>query len=114
MALTFANSNAFTVALNGKRDKLIHLLPLLNDLPQSLTVPDGVREMLVDKVTSRCDALFKKERRHVDVQRRAVCLVVYPYSNIFLTMLNCTIPHLPRCLPQIETAYLISNFVHEA
>jgi hypothetical protein len=63
--MTFAFSNVFTVAFQNTP-------PLLKYLPQSLTVPDGVQQMLVDKVTSRCDALFKQEKHHVDVRRRVL------------------------------------------
>ena len=39
---------------------------------QNLTQPDVIRECLVDKVSSRCDALFQLEKHHVDVKRRVL------------------------------------------
>ena len=44
----------------------------LMDFWESLTVPDSITQKLVDKVTSRCDALFKQEKHHVDVHRKVL------------------------------------------
>jgi hypothetical protein len=65
----------------------------LMDFWESLTVPDSITQKLVDKVTSRCDALFKQEKHHVDVHRKFLTYRTRSVVSNFFVNASSSIKH---------------------